>query len=311
VVANRNSFEYGHEYVPSTSYIVTVYAADETALSRLVYTDQQVTYFGGDVFLGRLLTVPLLDKAAVDVVVDGVGHITNRQPLVINLEGVITPDPPLNVPRNRHLMDDRLAGPVLQAIHVVAAGLANNHSFDLGPDGMAASVRTLKARGIRPLPHAAVVDLGAFRLVALNFVGSGDAKGYPVVRRIDPRGRRLAKTDVTRLCTSPALPPLVALVHWGSEYTSSAGAGERMIAEELAACGVSLVIGAHSHQASTDLERVRGGEALMLYSMGNLLFDQVSSRGSGTVVELRVFKQGTFATRVVPAPNFYEAVVKN
>jgi AmmeMemoRadiSam system protein B len=311
VVANRNSYEYGHEIVPSTSYIATVYSTDETALSSLAYSDQKITYFGGDVFLGRLLTLPILQKTAKGVIVDGVRRATNRQPLVVNLEGVITSDPPVNIPRGRHVMDDRLAGPVLRDINVVAAGLANNHSFDLGPDGLAASIKVLEARGIRPLPHAIVTDLGAFRLVALNFVGSDDAKGYPVVRRMDRRGKPIAVTDIARLCASPALPPLIALVHWGSEYTLVADHRENAIAGELAACGVSLIVGAHSHQASSRLQLVSGGEALMYYSLGNLLFDQTSPHGSGALLELRVFEQGTFAARVIPVPNFYDAASGN
>jgi len=308
VIANRNAVEYADENAPSTSYVVTIYATDETVLSTLVYPDQQITYFGGDVFLGRRFTHSLLNKNGQSAVIDGVRHLTAGQPLVVNLEGVITAELPIGIPPERHLMDDGIAGPILQAINVTAAGLANNHSFDLGPDGLIASKKTLRARGIRPLPHAAVVDLGAFRLVTLNFVGSGDTKGYPVVRRTDARRRPL---DITRLCASAAPPPLVALVHWGTEYTSQTGPTEQQIGEELAACGVNLIIGAHSHQASRKLELVGGGETLMFYSLGNLLFDQVSPRGSGALVELRIFKQGTFATRVIEAPNFYVAAARD
>lgn len=184
-------------------------------------------------------------------------------------------------------MDDGLAGPILQTINVTAAGLANNHSFDLGRDGLAASEAALKARRIRPLRHMSVADLGAFRLVALNFIGAGDVKNYPVIRRSD----RAASTDLRRLCRSPARPPLVALVHWGKEYTSTAGEDERAIAEALAACGVSLVVGAHSHQASRRSEPIAGGEALMFFSLGNLLFDQRSPYGTGALIELRTFKR--------------------
>jgi poly-gamma-glutamate synthesis protein (capsule biosynthesis protein) len=311
VVANRNSYEYVHEDVPSTSYIVSVYAADGAALSRLVFPDQQIAYFGGDVFLGRLLTVPLLNKTSRQVLIDGVKRMTNGGPLVVNLEGVILPDPPVSFPSGRHVMDDALAGPVLHDINAIAAGLANNHGFDLGPDGLAASVKALNARSIQPLTHGAIADLGGFRLVALNFVGPQDVKGYPVVKRVDSRGGPAQAADITRLCNSPARPPLVALVHWGNEYTTSAGSTERNIAEELAGCGVSLVIGAHSHQASAGLNLAGGGEALMLYSLGNLLFDQASPRGSGALLELRVFGQGTFAARLIMAPNLYDAVARN
>jgi poly-gamma-glutamate synthesis protein (capsule biosynthesis protein) len=311
VVASRNSFEYVHEEVPSTSYMVTVYAADDTALSGLVYPDQQVTYFGGDVFLGRLLTVPLMNRVSRESLIDGVNRMTNGGRLVVNLEGVMLPDPPLGSLRGRHVMDDALAGPVLHDINVVAAGLANNHSFDLGPDGLAESVKALGARGIRPIVHGTIADLGSFRLVALNFVGPQDVKGYPVVKRGDLRGRAVQAKDIARLCNSPAPPPLVALVHWGTEYTTSASSAERDIAEELAGCGVNLVIGAHSHQASSGLNLAGGGETLMLYSLGNLLFDQASPRGSGALLELRVFNQGTFAARLIRAPNLYDGVARN
>ena len=312
VVANRNSYEYAGRDTPSTSYVVTVYATDEAALSKLSYPDQQVTYFGGDVFLGRWFTVPLIDPASQRAIVDGVRKLTAGHPLVVNLEGVLTADPPIGTPAERHVMDDGLAGPILQAINVRAAGLANNHSFDLGAEGVAASEAALKARGIIPVPHMSVADLGAFRLVTLNFIGSGDFKGYPVVRRANPHAQKFERSDLAELCRLAARPPLVALVHWGKEYTPSAGENERDIGEALAACGVGFVIGAHSHQASPKLETLAGGESMMFFSLGNLLFDQHSPRGSGALIELRVFKQGTVAARVIEAPNFYElAVVKN
>jgi poly-gamma-glutamate synthesis protein (capsule biosynthesis protein) len=44
----------------------------------------------------------------------------------------------------------------------------------------------------------------------------------------------------------------------------------------------------------------------MVFSLGNLLFDQRGERVSSALVELRLFKQGTFATRLVPMPNLFE-----
>jgi poly-gamma-glutamate synthesis protein (capsule biosynthesis protein) len=44
----------------------------------------------------------------------------------------------------------------------------------------------------------------------------------------------------------------------------------------------------------------------MLFSLGNLLFDQTSPRGSGALLEVRVFRQGTVAARVIPVPNLFE-----
>ena len=72
------------------------------------------------------------------------------------------------------------------------------------------------------------------------------------------------------------------------------------------ACGVSAVVGAHSHLASRGIEAPQGGEYQMTFSLGNFLFDQRGPRSSSALVELRVFELGTFATRLIPAPNLYE-----
>jgi poly-gamma-glutamate capsule biosynthesis protein CapA/YwtB (metallophosphatase superfamily) len=72
------------------------------------------------------------------------------------------------------------------------------------------------------------------------------------------------------------------------------------------ACGVSAVIGAHSHQAATRIEAVQGGEYQIAFSLGNLLFDQKGERVSGALLEVRLFKQGTFATRLIPMPNLFD-----
>ena len=42
------------------------------------------------------------------------------------------------------------------------------------------------------------------------------------------------------------------------------------------------------------------------FSLGNFIFDQSSPRGSGALLELRVFGQGTVAARLVPIPNLFD-----
>jgi poly-gamma-glutamate synthesis protein (capsule biosynthesis protein) len=72
------------------------------------------------------------------------------------------------------------------------------------------------------------------------------------------------------------------------------------------ACGVAAIVGAHSHQAVSRIEAMQGGEYQLTYSLGNLLFDQKTGRSSGALLELRAFQQGTYATRLLPAPNLFE-----
>jgi AmmeMemoRadiSam system protein B len=301
VIANRNSAQYGGAGARTTSYIVTVYTARPPAGEELRYPDQELVYFGGDVFLGRYFTAPLADRQVADAVVREIRSVTGGAPLVVNLEGVLLEEPPEGIARELHVMYASLAIPILKALNVKVAGLANNHSFDLGSAGFEEGRSILRKAGIAPLAHKEIVDAGPFRLVGLNFIGKLDYRNYPVVR----------DNDLEELCRMKARPPLLAFVHWGQEYAEAAGAPEYAAAQAMQACGVSAVVGAHPHRAARAIEAMQGGEYELAYSLGNLLFDQTGDRGSSALLELRAFKQGTFATRLIPIPNLFDFAVES
>jgi poly-gamma-glutamate synthesis protein (capsule biosynthesis protein) len=306
VIANRNSTEYSPYVGPSTSYIVSVFAQDSSILSRFKYDDHDLTYFGGDVFLGRFFNEPLRSQKTIDELVAVVRHAAgDGQRLVVNLEGAISSLPVVTDLPERHIMNAALALPILKRMNVCGASLANNHSYDLGPTGIRNLLPLLSAAGVRAAQNMQCLDLGAFRMIALNFIGDGDHRGYPVVRKTGDPSAPIDPEERARILRVEGAPPVVAFVHWGREYTSEAGDLERSLAEDLARCGATLVVGAHSHQPSK-LELTAEGQALMLYSLGNLLFDQKSPKGDGVLLELRTFAQGTIAVRKVPIPNLYD-----
>jgi AmmeMemoRadiSam system protein B len=296
VIANRNSTAYSSIGAKTTSYIVTVYSERPPSGSQLRYADHEVVYLAGDTFLGRWLTAPLADQETAAAIVKEVKAVTGGAPLVANLEGVILDEPPEGIRSDLHVMHASLAVPILNALNVKVAGLANNHSFDLGASGYQQTRAILQQSGIKPLGHNEIVDAGPFRLVALNFIGKVDHHGYPVVK----------DNDLEELCRIKARPPLIALVHWGREFTNVAGPDEYSAAETMQRCGVSAIVGAHSHQAAPRIEAMQGGEYQLTYSLGNLLFDQRGDRSSSALIELRAFKQGTYAARLIPMPNLFE-----
>jgi poly-gamma-glutamate synthesis protein (capsule biosynthesis protein) len=214
----------------------------------------------------------------------------------VNLEGVLLDEPPEGLPFDLHAMHAPLAIPILQQLNVKAASLANNHSFDLGANGLRETQSILRRSGIAPLLEGTSTDVGPFRLLALNFVGRPGVPGYPMVRA----------GDLDKICQIAARPPLIAFVQWGREYTNVTGPAEAAAAASLHNCGVSAIVGAHSHQAAAKIEVAQGGEYQLTYSLGNFLFDQSAARSSGALLEIRTFKQGTFATRLLPLPNFFE-----
>ena len=295
LLANANSVDYGTGADTTTSYVVAAWMKDAAAGTVFDYPDQPRLFFGGDVLLGRYFLPLLHDAKAWGAIRDAVTTVTRGAPLVINLEGVLLDGPVSGVGQAAHHMTTDDAAQLMAAVHVVAAGLANNHANDLGPEGRAESVAQLEALGIAPMEHGTVTDLGTMRVLALNFVGGklvGEAINEP--------------DKLDWVCNVTAAAPLVAFVHWGEEYTTTAGDEERAIAAKLARCGVPLIVGDHSHQASASVEAVAGGASQMVFSLGNLLFDQSSPRGSGALLEVRVFKQGTVAARLVPVGNLFE-----
>jgi poly-gamma-glutamate synthesis protein (capsule biosynthesis protein) len=62
-------------------------------------------------------------------------------------------------------------------------------------------------------------------------------------------------------------------MHWGAEYQSGASAHQKQIAEELAEVGAALIWGHHPHVLQP-AAWINNGQTLVLYSLGNALFDQ-------------------------------------
>jgi poly-gamma-glutamate synthesis protein (capsule biosynthesis protein) len=295
VVASRNSVEYVPHASRTTSYLVTVYSPERAAFP-VAYPDQDVWVLAGDVFAGRYLTKPLADPAIARDLVARVKALTGGAPMLVNLEGAALKEPPEGLPDDLHAMHEGLAIPLLKALNVRAASLANNHAFDLGRDGHRETVAALRRAGIAPLLHGRAADLGPFRVWPINMVGRNDRAGFPVAR----------PGELDALCRVPAKPPLVALAHWGAEYVEELGAEEREAAATLHRCGAGFVVGGHSHRGSDTLQAPEGGAYALLPSLGNFLFDQTASRGSGVLLELRRFRQGTIASRVLPLPNLFD-----
>ncbi|MEM6587437.1 MAG: AmmeMemoRadiSam system protein B [Pseudomonadota bacterium] len=289
VIGHRLSTEYGAPADNVTSYIVTVYHQDAQDLSGFDYPDQSRIIFGGDVLTGRYMGPVLADANAQAAILNSLTELRNGAPLVINLEGVITQSPVGNAPAGAHLMSSVIAPDFLKSAGVVAAGLANNHAHDFGTEAAQMTSDILEQAGIKSLLPGKPVDLGPVRVVALNALPGRD----PWVE------------DFTDLCELRAEAPLIVFAHWGQEYENRASPAEAQLADQAANCGISAVIGAHSHVASTTIELSPKG-APFVFSLGNLLFDQTSARSSGALAELRVFKHGSIALRLIPIPNLFE-----
>ncbi len=294
VYGNYNSADNGATAADNTtSYVAQVYAP--AAAARVVFPlgEARTVCLAGDTFFGRHVAGLLARPAVRERLRQQVQARLRGCPLIVNLEGVLSADG-----RAAHAMQlvmpraDTLQW--LQDLGVVAVGVANNHSRDLGNDAYRDTVAQLRAAGLQVLEQGRTQRVGPLWVTALS-----DLDNTPV-----PRRDQLALGEIGRL--SPAdgdAGPAVAFVHWGREYVAQPGPRERVLAAALRAAGADLVVGAHPHRASTRPLLLGGLDALAVHSLGNFIFDQQGPRVSGAVLQLSVFAQGSWALRQLPWPD--------
>ncbi|MGE5777562.1 MAG: CapA family protein, partial [Chloroflexota bacterium] len=94
---------------------------------------------------------------------------------------------------------------------------------------------------------------------------------------------------------------IVVSIHWGAEYQSCAATGQEQIAERLAEAGASLIWGHHPHVLQP-AEWIHDRKTLVLYSLGNALFDQygLDNTKQSALVLVTLGPQGVEKFEVIP-----------
>jgi AmmeMemoRadiSam system protein B len=296
VIANENSQERSRTpAAETTSYMVILYGSGQWRDEASSLSTDEIIYFGGDLHLGRGMTRALAAEEAQDAVVDAVLGLTRGRPLIVNLEGVVLPDVPAALPHMTLVMPEDLTVRMLQKLGVAAVGLANNHALDLGAAGHAETLAALGRAGIPAFSSGETHAAGSVDVVGLSDFAVNDA---PPIGLIDDG-------LLDRLVRGGSRP-VVAYVHWGREYVPLPAERELDLIERMRLRAPSIVVGAHPHVADGKLAALAGGDMLLAYSLGNFLFDQTAARASGTLLEMRIFSQGTFFARLIPLPNLYD-----
>jgi AmmeMemoRadiSam system protein B len=293
IVANGNA----HDYVPgtgsTTTYIVTIYTPEPERGWRLRYPDQTVIYFGGDTYIGRGWVDPAMRASGMNWLAGQIKALTGDFPLVVNLDGIVLDKRPAGANDGNHLMLSELALPVLKILGATAVNSANSHARHFGQEELEESTRLLEANDIRVLRHGVAAQFGGVNIFPLNL----DRRYFP---------DHDVRSQLESICALQSTSPLIVLANWGGDYSDQLRPFERKVTEELAKCGVSALIGAHSRRAFSRAEVRAGGALQSVFSMGKLISDQTGVDISGALVEMRGFRQGTVALRVIPIPNFAE-----
>lgn len=262
----------------------------------------------GDVLFDRAVR-NTLETAGGDRLFDGVkGALEGVDLAICNLECPLC-DPACGraLPKRIRFRGDPGMAAVLRRAGFTAAGVANNHAVDWGREGFAETLRHLEAAGVMPVGGGPDRD-AAFRPAWFRAGGLQVAlfgclaflpEGFPpAAERPGPAVLDIERLEAQIRLARERADAVVVSFHWGPEGSAVPDSRQTEWARRAVDAGADLVIGHHPHVLQP-VEHYRG--ALVLYSLGNFLFDNRRPDQRETVIfrcELR--RGGIGGPRLLP-----------
>lgn len=181
---------------------------------------------------------------------------------------------------------------VLSRNGITHVSLANNHALDCGASDLASSRMHFSMAGITSFGHPV-----SFSSSSVSFLELGTVK----VALIGLHTLFYQPTeDELAAVITPTLPESdlqLVFVHWGDEYTLTASANQKALVQILAGLGVDIIIGHHPHVVQP-IER--HDNTLVLYSLGNFIFDQYFSEAVQSGLTARLESRGGLSLSLHP-----------
>jgi gamma-polyglutamate biosynthesis protein CapA len=206
-----------------------------------------------------------------------------------------------------HLASDRRAAQAIADAGFTTLALANNHLMDHGIPGLRDTIAALEGVGLaytgagEDLDDAIEIDYQDHDGITVATLSFSDAHVVGFVARAFQGGVLGAEPDrASRLIREADANAdlVVAHFHWGTEYGFAPNRDQRDLARMAAMSGADIVVGHHPHVLQS-VERI--GDTLVLYSLGNFVFDQGWSRTrESTIARYQLGSDGQARVEFVP-----------
>ena len=257
-----------------------------------------VLAFLGDVVPGRSMEFQIERYGAAYPWI-GLAPLLNDADLAVaNLECVLsTQGKPLNKPYV--IRAHPSAGETLAAAGIDLVTLANNHTLDYGNDALDDTLAVLDGLDITAIGagqtaedayRPAIIELNGVRVALLAYAGAywqGSAD-VPVSDRIAWGDPAVVGKEVRAVRDKADV--VIVILHAGKEYSRTPSATQVAVAHAAVDAGADLVVGHHPHVTQT-VERY--GEGLIVYSLGNALFDiPLQAAMQGDLLRVQVTQDG-------------------
>lgn len=257
--------------------------------------------FAGDVMLGRLVGHRHQEEGFVELLQNfDTAIFKNADVAWVNLEGPISDTVVVQdlSSDNLNFLFSRESISALHNLGVRVVGLANNHTFNSGSAGLQTTQDLLEKSGI-------------------HWHGLPTKTGEESIYRFSKKGIKVSLVAVHTLYAESSLGIselirsekengffVVVLPHWGEEYQTTHSLRQEEYVRDWASAGADVVIGMHPHvvQDSQIIEKDDGSKTLVLYSLGNFIFDQIFSEETqmGLLVKMSINLEKLVSIDLVP-----------
>ena len=284
IIAHNNSVDFSKLHSEITTSYFSV-AFGEKKIEGTFNQKVKTVLLVGDIMLDREVE-NLINQNSIYYPFQNISHFLRGIDIVFgNLEGPVVENPP-------QFPDDSLKFAFTPEVikgaswsHFNLFSLSNNHTPDMEKEGLEETKEWLKKYGV-------------------NFVGD------PLSGSSDNLNSSFSRDDITFLAFNQIFPfmdkeeeiiktikmvkssnPdnfLIVSMHWGEEYKLINSPIQQSLARRIIEAGADLIIGHHPHVVQ-NIEKYQG--KLILYSLGNFIFDQYFSPETqeGLAVGLEIY----------------------
>lgn len=206
-----------------------------------------------------------------------------------NLESPLTTAPQASNGHDLRAIPSAISA--LSAAGFDIVSLSNNHALDAGKAGLMETIATLDLAGI-----TGVTSRTAGQLVSRT---PHSTLRYQLLAFDDSVNPLDVEAAARSVAAARQADLVIVSLHWGGEYQAAPSLRQRSIAQSLARAGADLIIG-HGPHVLQPVERM--GKALVAYSLGNLLFDQLYPDDChwGVILRVTLTTRGNMRTDLLP-----------
>lgn len=281
---------------PDSKIVVKNHLVSDKDIEIPATSTKNVLVFGGDIMLSRTVNSKMEKYQNYNWPLEHIASLFSEVDLAIaNLES------PFLFTNNYQVLIDSFsfkANPKSVSALTLAGfdvlSLANNHILNQGPKGLADTYKVLGDAGISYIgsrEHNLVVkESNGTKFAFLSYT-------YEASQLITSISDESVATDI--LAAKKQSDVVIVVMHAGTEYTRKPNQTQIDFAHLAIDSGADLIVGTHPHWPQT-METYK--DKTIIYSLGNLVFDQMWSYDTSVGLVAKVYFDGKVQSNIEYIP---------